>query len=191
MKKKVFAIMLTAALVATQSISVLANNSTSSDASSRNGSTGTTTSSTQTSDGQSLSSNGAGSKTENVKAEFAPSASATAGLPSQAVTAINSINTGAKLSEAVGNASLEGYSALTKTSAIVLKDAATGGTVDKAATVSLYIPNLLTNLQNVKILYFENATGQWKVVEPTSIDFANKTISFEMFGSGTVTVIHK
>lgn len=193
MKKKVFALVLTAALVAAQSVSVFAAPSSSSSSSSSSTTTSGTTSgsTTKTPDGQSLETNGAGSKTEDVNAEFAVGNASTSGLPEQVVSSINSINSGADLAAAIGNSDLAGYSALTKTAAVILTEKATNTVANKTVSVTLYIPNLVSGLQNVKILYFENATGQWKVVEPTAVDFANKTVSFNMFGSGTVTVIHK
>ncbi len=186
MKKRAFAILLTAALVAVQPISAFAASSVSTG-----GSSVTTTNPTVTADGQSLSTNGAGSKAADVAAVFAQGAAETAGLPEQVVASIASINSGANLASSVGKAELEGYAALTKTAAVVLNDKTTNAVANKEVPVTLYIPNLLEGLQNVKILYYENATGQWKVIEPTAIDFANKTITFNMFGSGTVTIIHK
>lgn len=170
-----------------------------SSSSSEGGSYSTTTTTTSngagtvttTEDGKSLTTNGAGSNTENVSAVFAVGSAETAGLPEAVVSAINSINTGAEIAAAVGNPELEGYSALTKTAAVILQDTNTKGVANKEATVTLYIPNLVEGLGNVKILYFENATGQWKVVDPAAIDFSKKTVTFTMFGSGTVTVIHK
>lgn len=187
MNKRALAVLMTVALVAVQPMTAFAARSSSSDSVV----TTPTATPTTTTDGKSLTTNGAGSKTENVKLEFAVGAAETAGLPQSVVASINSINSGKKLSEAVGNASLEGYAALGVTSAIVTKDAATGKIADVPTSVTLYIPNLISNLQNVKILYYENATGQWKVLEPTAIDFNTKTVSFNVVGSGTVTIIHK
>lgn len=192
MKKKVLAAFMVAAMVAVMPMSALAYGSSSTDSSYT---TTTTTNpsgtATTTEDGKSLSTNGAGSNTESVAAVFAVGHAETAGLPEAVVSSITSINSGADLATAVGNPDLAGYAALTKTSAVVLQDTATQGVANKEATVTLYIPNLVEGLQNVKILYYENATGLWKVVDPAAIDFSKKTITFNMFGSGTVTVIHK
>lgn len=194
MRKKVLATLLAVMMAAVIPMSALAarSPSTSSSDSSGNYQTppnmGTPTTSV---DGKSLETNGAGSNTANVNATFAVGGAETAGLPEAAVAAINSINGGTQLAAAVGNAELDGYAALTKTSAVVLVDATTKTVANQQATVTLYIPNLIDGLQNVKILYYENATGLWKVVDPTSIDFSKKTVTFTMYGSGTVTVIHK
>ena len=187
MKKKVLATLLVAAMVAVMPMSALASGSSSTSP------THTTTNgtSTTTSDGKSLTTNGAGSNTANVSATFAVGSAETAGLPSAVVAAINGINTGSDLATAVGNAELSGYAALTTTAAVVLEDSTTKSVANKEATVTLYIPNLVEGLQNVKILYYENATGLWKVIDPAAIDFSKKTVTFTMYGSGTVTVIHK
>ena len=198
MKKKVLATFLVAAMVAAMPMSALAARSSSTSSSSSDSSYTTTTTTTNSSgttttteDGKSLTTNGAGSNTESVSAAFAVGHAETAGLPETVVSSINSINAGTDLAAAVGNPDLAGYAALTKTAAVVLQDAATKGVANKEATVTLYIPNLIEGLQNVKILYYENATGLWKVVDPAAIDFSKKTVTFTMFGSGTVTVIHK
>ena len=190
MKKKVLAAFMVAAMAAAMPMSALAYSSSSTD------STYTTTptpsgTTTTTEDGKSLTTNGAGSNTADVSAVFAVGNAETAGLPETVVSSINSINSGTDLSAAVGNPDLAGYAALTKTAAVVLQDATTKGVANKETTVTLYIPNLVEGLQNVKILYYENATGQWKVVDPAAIDFSKKTVTFNMYGSGTVTVIHK
>lgn len=200
MKKKVLATFLVVALVAAMPMSAMAKISSgtgitsgSSDNDSYTSTTPTNPSGTTTTteDGKSLTTNGAGSNTESVSAVFAVGNAETAGLPEAVVSSINSINSGVALATAVGNPDLAGYSALTRTAAVILQDTTTKGVANKEATVTLYIPNLIEGLQNVKILYYENATGLWRVVDPTAIDFNKKTVTFTMFGSGTVTVIHQ
>jgi len=61
---------------------------------------------------------------------------------------------------------------------------------NEPSVVTVYIPNLLANLKNIKILCFENATSQWREIDPSGIDFENKTITFSMAGSGTVAVVY-
>lgn len=202
MKKKVKVTLLAVVMAVAIPMSALAAWSPSTGASSDDNDSYTTTTTTTpstnengmastTSDGKSLTENGAGAQTENVAASFAVGTAEVAGLPETVVSSINSINTGADLATAVGNPDLAGYAALTQTAAVVLQDTTTKGEANKEATVTLYIPNLIEGLQNVKILYYENATGLWKVVDPAAIDFSKKTVTFTMFGSGTVTVIHK
>ena len=189
MKKKVLAAFMVAAMVAAMPMSALAAGSSSTSTTTTTTTTSGTT--TTTEDGKSLTTNGAGSNTANVSAVFAVGHAETAGLPEAVVSSINSINSGTDLSAAVGNPDLSGYAALTKTAAVVLQNTSTQGVANQETTVTLYIPNLVEGLQDVKILYYENATGQWKVVDPSAIDFNKKTVTFNMFGSGTVTVIHK
>lgn len=198
MKKKVWVTLLAVMMAATLPMSALAARSPSTSASSDDDDSYTTTTTApangladSTSDGKSLTTNGAGVLTENIAAAFALGTAATAGLPEAVVAAINGINTGADLATMTGNPDLAGYSALTQTVAVVLQDKTTNTVANKETTVTLYIPNLIEGLQNVKILYYENATGLWKVVDPVAIDFSKKTVTFTMFGSGTVTVIHK
>lgn len=199
MKKKVLATFLVAAMVTAMPASALAAGSPSTSSSDGGSYTTTATAgssagsgtATTTEDGKSLTANGAGSNTASVSAVFAVGNAETAGLPEAVVASINSINSGVDLAVAVGNPDLAGYAALTKTAAVILQDTATKGVANQEATVTLYIPNLIEGLGDVKILYFENATGQWKVVDPAAIDFSKKTVTFTMFGSGTVTVIHK
>jgi len=203
MKRKTVAIILTAALVASMPIAALGAASSSGSSSSggggggssrKNTSVGTVTvgSGLTTIVGSNvpLSASIAGDGTDNVKAVFAIGEAATAGLPEDVVAAINSINAGANLMDAVAIESLAGYSVLSETSAIVLQDATTGVVINDQALVNIYVPNLLENLANIKILCYENATNQWKVIEPVAIDFENKTISFYMVGSGTVAVVY-
>lgn len=196
MKKKVVLIILTATLAAVMPFSVLAARSISGGSGGGSSSTTktaatTTGTPTTTADGQSLVTNGAGSQVSGVEALFAVGEGATAGLPEQVVSSITSINAGVNLALAVGNAELAGYSALVKTAAVVLKNSATGTVANQEVAVSLYIPNLISGLQNIKILCYENATGNWRVLEPTAINYENKTVTFTMYGSGTVIVIHK
>ena len=198
MKKKVWVTLLAVVMAASLPMSVLAAKSPSTSSSSDDDAYYTTTTTTpesgftdNTTDGKSLTTNGAGALTENVAAAFAVGAAEVAGLPEAVVASINNINTGANLATAVGNPDLAGYAALTQTAAVVLQDKTTNTAADKEVTVTLYIPNLIEGLQDVKILYYENATGLWKVVNPIALDYSKKTVTFNMFGSGTVTVIHK
>ena len=102
---------------------------------------------------------------------FAPSVAATAGLPENVVSAINEINAGKPLTEAVQTLDLTGYNALTGTHAIITMDANTGAVKTGAVEVSLYVPNLVENLANVQVLFYDNATGQWQLI-PALIRFS-------------------
>lgn len=122
---------------------------------------------------------------------FAPSVAATAGLPENVVSAINEINAGKPLNEAVQNLDLAGYNALTGTHAIVTMDANTGAVKTGAVEVSLYVPNLVENLANVQVLFYDNATGQWELLPAVKVDPVTKTVAVNVPGSGTLSVVYK
>jgi hypothetical protein len=122
---------------------------------------------------------------------FAASTAATVGLPENVVSAINNINAGKPLTEAVQNLDLTGYNALTGTHAIVTMDANTGAVKTGAVEVSLYVPNLVDNLANVQVLFYDNATGQWQLIPALKVDPVTKTVAVNVPGSGTLSVVYK
>lgn len=122
---------------------------------------------------------------------FAKGGSATAGLPANAVAAIEGINSGKALSEVVQGVDVSGFNALTGTHAIVTKDAATGAIKDTQTEVSLYVPNLVDGLGNVEILFYNNATGQWVLLPSLKVDPVSKTVAVSIPGSGTLSVVYK
>ena len=94
------------------------------------------------------------------------------------------------LTEAVQNLDLTGYNALTGTHAIVTMDANTGAVKTGAVEVSLYVPNLVDNLANVQVLFYDNATGQWQLIPALKVDPVTKTVAVNVPGSGTLSLIH-
>ena len=46
-------------------------------------------------------------------------------------------------------------------------------------------------LGNVQVLFYNNLTGTWTVIQPTRIDTASKMLYFNIPNSGTVSVIYK
>lgn len=117
--------------------------------------------------------------------------SAVAGLPESAVDAINGINSGRPLNEAVPGVDLTGYNALVGTHAIVTKDAATNAEKTGPVEVPLYIPNMVDGLGDIEVLFYDNMTGTWKVIKPNKVDAASKMIWFDVPNSGTFSVIYK
>lgn len=115
----------------------------------------------------------------------------TEGLPETAVAAINAINSGQNLAEAVKDVNLDGYNALTGTHAIITKDAVTGEVKTGNVEVSLYVPNLVEGLGNVEVLFYDNATGMWKLLPAAKVDPATKTVAVNIPGSGTLSVVYK
>ncbi|MBT9777073.1 hypothetical protein GPL15_11225 [Clostridium sp. MCC353] len=122
---------------------------------------------------------------------FATGEAATAGLPAQTVEAINAINAGTALTEAVKDVDLNGYSALTAVQAIVAKDVNSNQPKTGDVAISLYVPNLIQNLDNVQVLFYDNATGLWRLINPTVVDAANKKITVNISGSGSFSVVYK
>lgn len=122
---------------------------------------------------------------------FANGEASTAGLPKGVKDTINSINTGKPLSEVVSGVDLTGYHALTGTHAIITKEADTGSVAVGMVEVSLYVPNLLDNLEQVSVLFYNNATGRWEVLSILKKDIKAKTVTVDVPGSGTLSVIYK
>ena len=172
--------------------------------------TGTTTSSTsatksgqgnnvvqigvgQTSSGAQVETNSRGQAVVgNTALEFVQdSGNAVAGLPESVVSAINGINSGRPLNEAVPDVDLTGYNALVGTHSIVTKAAATNAEKTGAVEVPLYIPNMVDGLGDIEVLFYDNMTGTWKVIKPNKVDIGSKMIWFEVPNSGTFSVIYK
>ena len=116
---------------------------------------------------------------------------AVAGLPESTVTTINGITSGSPLNGVVPGTNLEGYSGLISTHAIVTKDAATDTEKAGMVEVPLYVPNLVDGLGEVQVLFYNNLTGTWTVIQPNRVDAASKTIWFNIPNSGTLSVIYK
>lgn len=126
-----------------------------------------------------------------IKVSLATGEAATAGLPEQVVSSIQSINSGAALDTATGNTELAGYKTLTGTQAVVTRSAADNQVVTGQTEISIYVPNLAGSLNNVQILFYDNATGRWSVLAPVSVDMASKTVRVNINGSGTFAVVYK
>lgn len=122
---------------------------------------------------------------------FASGASATAGLPAAVVSSIDGINAGKDLAQVISDIDLTGYNALTGTHAIITKDATTAAVKTGSVEVSLYVPNLIDSLNGVAVLFYDNATGRWTLLEAVKIDPVSKTISVNITGSGTLSVVYK
>ena len=68
-------------------------------------------------------------------------------------------------------------SALTGTHAIITKDASTAAVKTGDVEVSLYVPNLLDSLEGVSVLFYDNATGRWVLLQPLAVDPVSKTVT--------------
>lgn len=119
------------------------------------------------------------------------SGGAVSGLPETVVNAINGINSGQPLNQVIPDVDLTGYNALVGTHAIVTKDAETNAEKAGPVEVPLYVPNLVDGLGEVQVLFYNNLTGTWTVIQPSRIDAASKMIWFNIPNSGTLSVIYK
>ena len=115
---------------------------------------------------------------------------AVAGLPEATVSQINGINNGQQLNNLIKDVDLTGYNALINTQAFIMEDTK-GNVITNVTSVSLNVPNLLNGINNVQILFYNNATGKWEVIAPTAVDFNNKLVTVNLPGSGTLSVIYK
>ncbi|PNV60589.1 hypothetical protein C0033_17635 [Clostridium sp. chh4-2] len=210
MKKRWIGILLTAALVAAQPASAFAaqspNTNVNISGSDSNGYYDDSTSSSKTTGSSAASNTGTTSANAvsvegasasgtavigDIQVGFATGEAATAGLPAQTVAAINAINAGNTLADVVKDVDLNGYSALTSVQAIVAKDVNTNQPKTGEVAVSLYVPNLVQGLNNVQVLFYDNATGLWKLVNPANVDVANKKITVNISGSGSFSIVYK
>lgn len=122
---------------------------------------------------------------------FAKAEAATAGLSEDVVNVINDINSGKKLSDLKIGLNLNGYNALTGTHALVTKNVADGKVNDTATETVIYVPNLIEGIENVAVLYYDNATGKWLLLPAAKIDTKSKLVYFTATGSGTLSVVYK
>lgn len=112
----------------------------------------------------------------------------TAGLPEAAVSTILALNnSSAVLSNTLPGLGLDGFAKVGGTRAIVSKNAAGA---DVAAPVSLYVDSLPVNGQ-VKVVCYNNVTGQWTVLNDVKVDPATKTVSFTVPASCTIQIAAK
>lgn len=214
MKKKVIAMMVVAVLITAQPISVLGAPSISiGGGSSSSGSDSSSSSTTVLSeeakavqDAQTgIGSSGVRLEGANmgrvqtstdtglpVSLGFVAGNAAVAGLPQPVLDSINMINSGTMpLNEAVKDVDLTGYNALVKTSALIARDPVTEAEVKGNVKLTLYIPNLAEGIGTIQVLFYDNNTGKWTLINPAGIDYTTKQIIVEFTGSGTFSVVYK
>ena len=56
---------------------------------------------------------------------------------------------------------------------------------------SIYVPNLVENLNNVQVLILNSSTGKWELVAPTGIDPVTKMVTVSLNFTGPMTVVYK
>lgn len=113
------------------------------------------------------------------------------GLPSELSNTITAINRGDSLADTVKGVDLTDYKALIQTSTITIKDKVTGKEVKTSVIIEVYVPNLIAGLKGVQVLFYDNETGKWSLLNPENIDFVNKRLSVKITGSGTFTIVYK
>lgn len=195
MKKKIAILMLTAALAASQGMTAMAARSSSSSSSVYTSTTTSTADSNPTgfvSSTGSVSDNGRSITIGESKFHMVAGAKdQVAGLPQSIVTSINSINAGTDLTQAGTGLDLTGYKALVKTTAMMLFDKTTGLEKKTPSEIPLYVPNLVDGLGDVQVLFYNNFTGRWQMIKPTSVDYSKKEVKFSLPCSGTYTIVYK
>ena len=190
MKRKAAILMLTAALAASQGITALAANSigtnVSADANAGSTPTGFVSGSGTISNGGSTITIG-DSKFNMIAGKEA----SLAGLPESAVASINAINAGTNLTEAGTGLDLTGYQALAVTTTMMLFDTNTNSEKRTPSEIPLYVPNLVSGLGNVRVLFFNNFTSKWELLTPTEINVEKKELKVNLPCSGTFSIVYK
>lgn len=106
-----------------------------------------------------------------------------AGIAWDVIEKINTINAGVEpLYRTIGTNNMVGYVPLAPVQAAV---------VSGSTTLSLYVPNLVEGLNDVQILYYNQATRTWELMAPTSINYATKEISVTLSGTTPFTIVYK
>lgn len=112
----------------------------------------------------------------------------TAGLPDGVVSTIKALNDAStSVSAVLPGLGLDGFSGVGGTRAIIAKNVAGA---DAPTAVSLYVDTLPAS-STVKVLLYNNATGQWTVLSDVAVDAATKTVNFTVPGSCTIKIVVK
>lgn len=121
-------------------------------------------------------------------ASVAAGTAETAGLPDGVVSTIKALNDAStSVSAVLPGLGLDGFSGVGGTRAIIAKNAAGA---DAPTAVSLYVDTLPAS-STVKVLLYNNATGQWTVLSDVAVDAATKTVNFTVPGSCTIKIVVK
>ena len=126
-----------------------------------------------------------GAATGNGSVTFATDTNALreAGLSWDMIDKINTINAGTEaLYRTIGTNNLVGYVPLAP-----VQTALAGNGV----SVNLYVPNLVEGLNDVQILYYNQASKAWELMAPSSINYATKEISVTLSGTTPFTIVYK
>lgn len=116
---------------------------------------------------------------------------AVAGLPEATANIITSINKGVELSTLKTGLDLTGYKSLNGTRAVMTYKAGTKIEKTGAVKMDFYVPNLVDGLGIVQVLFYNNMTGRWQLLQPNEIDTKTKMVTVTLPNSGTISVVYK
>lgn len=119
------------------------------------------------------------------------SIAAVPGLPEDVAAQINRINSGELLKDITGLEELENFYALIGAKEILAVDPATGEEAVGRGELTLYVPNLLSGLSDVSVLFYDKAAGEWRVIPAEQTDTVARTVTAVLPGSGVLTVIYR
>lgn len=105
-------------------------------------------------------------------------------LPAYAAEDVFTINAGTKaLFQVVGTADMVGYNPLIPVQTVITDST-------EPVNMSVYVPNLVEGLTNVKILFINPDTKKWETTI-AAVDYATKTVSVALKSGTPFTVIYK
>lgn len=114
--------------------------------------------------------------------------------------AIEEINAGRQaVSTLPSDTNTTGYEALIRIQEIHKKNAVTSAEIREKANeaetakerISLYVPNLIEGLQDVKVMWYNSETKKWELLNPALIDYKQKIVTVDLTALGPVTVVYK
>ena len=127
--------------------------------------------------------NGGGAASSSVSFATDNNALREAGLSWDLIDKINTINAGTEaLYRTIGTTNMVGYAPLAP-----VQTALAGNGV----SLNLYVPNLVEGLNDVQILYYNQATKAWELMAPTSINYATKEVTVNLSGTTPFTIVYK
>lgn len=129
---------------------------------------------------------------DNVTVRFASVEENKEKFSSKVVEIIDTINSGTTpLYRAIGTPEMVSYNPLIPLQTLVVEETATHVQKKDPVTVTLYLPNLIEGLNNVQILYYNEATKQWEFLAPSAVNYATKQITVTLNGDTPFTVVYQ
>lgn len=101
---------------------------------------------------------------------------------------IAQVNEGlASVQELPSDADLTGYNPLVRIQNMQTEAQANG----QPTQFSIYVPNLVDNLDMIQVLILNPSTGKWELVTPTGVDAGTKMVTVSLTFTGPMTVVYK